>query len=507
MPHGNTLKTWAYYILLLRRPVYLYIYVNIQVDIMDIGKHWQDICHAIQEGVFIVNPQGRLVMVNDAMTRLTGYAREELLGQSCAVLGCDVCARSRKGGKGAWCTLFANRESVAKRCFVKRKDGSHLPAFKNQSLIRDKAGQVIGAVESILDLSELDRLDRRVEALSKLLDEPGSFHGMVGGSPAMARLRDILEKAARSEAPVLLLGESGTGKDLAARAIHELGARSKGPFVQLNCAALNESLLESELFGHAKGAFTGAVRARRGRFEEAHGGDLFLDEIGDAPLSIQVKLLRVLETKVIERVGENRPVPVDVRLITATHQNLDALMAAGRFREDFFFRINVIPIQLPPLRERMEDVAPLAAHFLRAIAARSGPATPGPDGSGPDESRTEPAAISPEAMRLFMEHHWPGNVRELKSALEYACVLAEGGRIEPAHLPPGSGAGLKRHQAVQPASAVLDAQRQALIEALRRCGGNKSQAARILGVSRLTVQNRMRRLGIDLERRILGDGS
>ncbi|WP_243361288.1 sigma-54 interaction domain-containing protein [Fundidesulfovibrio terrae] len=460
---------------------------------MDISRHWQDICHAIQEGVFIVNPEGRLVMANDAMSRLTGYSVEELQGRPCTVLGCDTCALGRKGVQGAWCPLFAGRESAAKRCTVRCKDGSRLPVFKNQSLIRDKSGQVIGAVESILDLTELDRLDRKVEELSRLLDEPGSFHGMVGTSPAMARLRDILEKAARSEAPVLLLGESGTGKELAARAIHELGGRSAGPFVQLNCAALSESLLESELFGHARGAFTGAVRARRGRFEEAHGGDIFLDEIGDAPLSIQVKLLRVLETKSIERVGENRPVPVDARLIAATHQDLRALMAAGRFREDFFFRINVIPIELPPLRSRMEDLAPLAAHFLRAIAARSG---------------ADAASISPEAMRLFMEHRWPGNVRELRSALEYACVLAEGGRIEPWHLPPGIGSGRETAQAPSPLKpdregrAEAGRERAELVEALRSSGGNKSQAARILGVSRLTVQNRMRKHGIDLERRV-----
>jgi PAS domain S-box-containing protein len=475
---------------------------------MDISKHWQDICHAIQEGVFIVSPEGRLVMVNDAMTRLTGYSREELLGQGCPMLGCDACARARKGVRGAWCRLFTGRETGGKRCLVRRKDGSLVPVFKNQSLIRDASGVVIGAVESILDLTELDRLDRRVEELSRLLEEPGSFHGMVGSSPAMARLRDIIEKAARSEAPVLLLGESGTGKELAGRAIHELGGRSAGPFVQLNCAALSETLLESELFGHAKGAFTGAVRARRGRFEEAHGGDIFLDEIGDAPLSIQVKLLRVLENKVIERVGENRPVPVDARLIAATHQDLRALMAAGRFREDFFFRINVIPIELPPLRSRMEDLAPLAAHFLRAIAARTG---------------AQPAAISPEAMRLLMEHLWPGNVRELRSALEYACVLAQGGRIEPGHLPPGIGHAPGDELGRGPAKAPQPPQtgqgpegpgggeycareRAELVDALRRAGGNKSQAARLLNVSRLTVHNRMRKHGVDLERRVTHGG-
>ncbi len=465
--------------------------MHTQVVSMDIGKHWREICHAIQEGVFIVDPQGRIVMVNEAMTRLTGYETGELVGRPCALFGCDSCAKERARVRGAWCPLFAGKETQAKRCHIRRKDGSTLPVFKNQSLIRDQDGAVLGAVESVLDLTELDRLDRRVETLARLLDQPGSFHGMVGNSVPMRRLYDILEKAARSDAPVLLLGESGTGKELAARAIHELGGRKDAPFVQLNCAALNESLLESELFGHAKGAFTGAHRQRRGRFEAAHGGDIFLDEIGDAPLSIQMKLLRVLETKSIERVGENSPVPVDVRLIAATHQDLPSLIAQGRFRQDFYFRINVIPIELPPLRQRMEDLPLLARHFLEAIGARGG---------------QEITGLAPEAMELLMAHGWPGNVRELRSALEYAAVLAQSGRIEARHLPPA----LRRAASVQEPSssprpiphanvapdAAGEAQKNALIEALRLSGGNKSQAARLLGVTRLTVLNRMRKHGV-----------
>jgi PAS domain S-box-containing protein len=448
---------------------------------MDISEHWQEVCHAIQEGVFIVNPGGRIVMVNDAMARLTGYASKELLNKSCAVLGCDICAQQRRSVKGAWCRLFAERKSEAKRCRIRRKDGSYLPAFKKQSLLHDKDGHLLGAVESVLDLSELDRLDRKVEELSRLLDEPGAFHGMIGTSPAMIRLYDILEKAAKSDAPVLLLGESGSGKELAARAIHELGMRKGGPFVQLNCAALNESLLESELFGHAKGAFTGAYRERRGRFEEAHEGDIFLDEIGDAPVSIQVKLLRVLETKTMERVGESKSIPVNVRLVTATHQDLRALIAQGRFREDFFFRINVIPIEVPPLRDRMEDLPLLAEHFLNIISATSG---------------REPATLTPEAMRALVAYRWPGNVRELKSALEYAMVLAEGGRIEPGHLPPGICGAKTARPISQSVCKFPDQERAALVEALRQSGGNKSEAARLLGVSRLTVLNRMRKYAV-----------
>ncbi|MFZ5426116.1 MAG: sigma-54 interaction domain-containing protein [Thermodesulfobacteriota bacterium] len=468
---------------------------------MDISRHWQDICHAIQEGVFLVDPSGRIVMVNEAMARLTGFTREELTGKSCRIFECDACEASRRQGKGSWCGLFAGGEPRPKRCMIVRKDGLRVPVYKNQSLIRDSEGKVLGAVESVMDLTELDRLDRRVETLSRILDEPAVFHGMVGRSPAMRRLYEIIEKAAGTGAPMLLLGESGTGKELAARAVHELGPRRDGPFVELNCAALNESLLESELFGHAKGAFTGAHRTRRGRFEEAHGGDIFLDEIGDAPLSIQTKLLRVLETRTVERVGENRPVPADARIIAATRQDLRALIAQGRFREDFYFRVSVIPIVLPPLRERMEDLPLLAEHFLHLAASRAGKDVP---------------HLTPEAMRALMGHPWPGNVRELRSAMEYAMMLAEEGRIGPEHLPaglglasPGAGLPLARLDAarVPGASPGMDrgaAERQALVDALRRTGGNKTQAARILGVTRLTVQNRMRKYGVSCERSVAG---
>ncbi len=458
---------------------------------MDISRHWQDICHAIQEGVFLVDPSGRIVMVNDAMARLTGFSREELTGKSCKMFDCDACESSRRRSGGQWCELFAGRPARPRRCLIVRKDGLRVPVFKNQSLIRDAEGKVIGAVESVMDLSELDRLEGKVGELSRLLDEPGSFHGLVGRSPAMQRLFELLGKAALSGLPVLLLGESGTGKELAARAIHDLGARRDGPFVQLNCAALNESLLESELFGHARGAFTGAHRARRGRFEEAHGGDIFLDELGDAPLSIQTKLLRVLETKTIERVGENRPVPVDVRLIAATHQDLPALIAQGRFRQDFYFRVSVIPVELPPLRARMEDLPLLAAHFLRQIAQRT--------------ARPE-AQVSPEAMRALMGHSWPGNVRELKSALEYAAMLAGSGRIEPGHLPAqflGAARACPEPAAPVPPRRGED-EKAALVEALREAGGNKSRAARILGVTRLTVANRMRKYGVACDKVVSG---
>lgn len=452
--------------------------------VVEFEKHLREIVNTMSEGLLLVGADGAIAMVNEALSRLTGYSREELVGQSCRVLDCDLCERERGGGGGAWCRLFAEKTTRAKRCMIRRKDGTYLPVLKNQSLLRDTAGQPLFAVETLTDLSELAGLDRKVEELTRLLSPDEGFHGMIGASPAMRRVFDLLERAAGSDAPVLLVGESGTGKELAAWAIHELGRRRQGPFIPFNCAALSEALLESELFGHAKGAFTGAHRHRQGRFEAADGGDIFLDEIGDAPASIQVKLLRVLETKRFERVGENRSVRADVRVISATNRDLSRLVAAGRFREDLFFRINVIPIELPPLRTRLEDLAPLAEHFLCRLASLAARPVP---------------SISPEAMRILLAHPWPGNVRELKSALEYAFVVTDAGPVEPRHLPPSF---LVRDSpdiaaAVCRPEVAPGVQRNELVTALRQAGGNRSEAARILGVSRGTILNRMRRYGVD----------
>lgn len=452
---------------------------------MEFERHLREIVDTMSEGLLLVAADGSIAMVNESLARMTGFAPEELVGRKCRVLDCDACERERGLGAGAWCRLFAEKTTKAKRCMIRRKDGSYLPVLKKQSLLRDAAGAALFAVETLTDLSELEGLDRKVEALSKLLCAEEGFHGMVGASAAMRRVFDLIERAAASDAPVLLTGQSGTGKELAARAIHDLGRRRGGPFMQLNCGALSENLLESELFGHAKGAFTGAHRHRQGRFEAADGGDLFLDEIGDAPSAIQVKLLRVLETKSFERVGETRSVRVDVRVVAATNRDLAKLVAEGRFREDLFFRVNVIPVHLPSLRERLEDLPALVEHFLRRLAGPVGRAVP---------------SVSPEAMRLLLAHPWPGNVRELKSALEYAFVVTDAGPIEPRHLPPS----LSRQAAAapvcpspEPENIAGDDARGQLVAALRRAGGNRSEAARLLGVSRGTILNRMRKYGVD----------
>jgi transcriptional regulator with PAS, ATPase and Fis domain len=301
----------------------------------------------------------------------------------------------------------------------------------------------------------------------------------------MQSVFELVSNAALSDAPVLILGESGTGKDLVASAIHSISQRRRKPFVKVSCAALTESLLESELFGHVKGAYTGAYRDRQGRFQAAEGGSVFLDEIGDLPLSTQVKLLRVLEESIVERVGDNRPIHVDVRVISATNKNLKERVSQGAFRDDLFYRVNVIPIFLPPLRERPEDIPLLAEAFFRRIKFKSGSKAKG---------------ISNEVMHVFMNYPWPGNVRELRSTFEYAIVCCGDSLIRLRHLPPRFHQPIEVEGPAQKASPRREEiQKRDLVRALELAGGNRSEAARILGISRVTVWSRMKRFGIDLK--------
>jgi two-component system, NtrC family, response regulator HydG len=459
------------------------------MEAKDIDRHWKRIIDTMTEGLMLVSKDGTILMVNRSFEQMTGYAAEEVIGKSCTLLHCDACEKVRSDSeKGYWCALFDVNSHDQKqcRCGIIRKDGTCMPSLKNASVLKDNDGNVMGAVETITDLSEMDRLDQEVKLLTLMLQVEKGFEGIVGESGAMQKVFDVVRKAALSDAPVIIYGESGTGKELVARAIHNLGLRAEGPFIQLNCAALNESLLESELFGHVKGAFTGAYRHKIGRFEAAAGGDIFLDEIGDVPSSIQVKLLRVLENKQFERVGDHRALAVDVRIITATNRDLGELMAQKKFREDLFFRINVIPIRIPPLRERVEDIPLLIQHFIDGLRTKTGKPITG---------------VTQPVMEHFMAYPWPGNVRELKSAMEYAFVVAESGLISRTHLPPNifhSGGAVFMDQ--QEADSGEVAEKRALIEALRRSGGNQSKAARMLGINRVTVWNRMKKYGIDLKK-------
>jgi len=449
----------------------------------ELDTYWKTVVDTIQDAVMIVDPIGTIVSVNKAFEAVTGYGKEEIIGKSCTLLNCNICEVAREKKEGHWCLLFKNGTLSKRRCLLLTKDRRYVHVLKNASILKDSDGQVIGGVETMTDISELVAKDSQIEAFRRQLQSRDGFHGILGASIAMQRLFDLTTNAARSDAPVIILGESGTGKELVAAALHELSERRRKPLVKINCAALTESLLESELFGHVKGAFTGAHKDRKGRFETASGGYIFLDEIGDLPLSTQVKLLRVLEEKVIERVGDNRSIAVDVRIISATNRDLKDLVAKGIFREDLFYRINVIPITVPPLRERASDIPLLANAFFQRIRLKRGQPVQG---------------ISNDAMAILANYAWPGNVRELKSAFEYAFVNCHGGRIQPHHLPPNIVAAV--HPTPLPAEGKMNAgapfKKQQLIEALGRAGGNQSEAARLLGVSRVTVWHRIKRFGL-----------
>jgi two-component system, NtrC family, response regulator HydG len=449
-----------------------------------LNNYWKAVVDTIQDGVMIVSPEGTIISVNRGFEEITGYHRDELLGRSCAILNCSACEMARQADECYWCAMFKKGDLKRQKCLITRKDGRAVHVLKNASVLKDEAGNITGAVETMTDVSDLVEKETQIEHYRRELDGEDRFHGMIGMSAPMQKVFELTGNAAKSDAPVIIYGESGTGKELVARAIHESGLRSKGPYIKVNCAALNESLLESELFGHVKGAFTGAVRSREGRFEAADHGSIFLDEIGDLPLSTQVKLLRVLEDKVVERVGENRPIQVDVRIISATNRDLPALIEKGAFREDFFYRINVIPIHVPPLRERTEDIALLARSFFNRIRLKSGKNIEG---------------ISNKSLEILMRYRWPGNVRELKSAFEFAFVSCQESMIRPEHFPIHI---LNQEPPTcvpppTPLQSLQEIKKQSLYSALKNTGGNQSEAARLLGISRTSIWQQIKRFGID----------
>jgi two-component system nitrogen regulation response regulator GlnG len=363
--------------------------------------------------------------------------------------------------------------------------------------------EVLLVVEKAL---EAQALAREVSQLRRMTEERFDLGGIVGGSPAMQHIFKAVGRVAGTDLTVLLRGESGTGKELIARAVHENSRRKGRAFVPVNCAAIPRELLESELFGHEKGAFTGAVAARRGRFEQADGGTVFLDEVGDMDLSLQTKLLRVLQERRIERLGGEGSIPVDVRIVAATNQDLEGAVAARAFREDLFYRLNVVSIHLPPLRDRREDIPALVSHFLAAFA---------------QEQQAAPKVFTPEALELMVAYRWPGNVRELENVVKRAAALTPTLLVLPDQLPDAARKGAaSEDETAGPAELPVDwmrgeiarlketqdgrlhahfvacLERPLLTLILRRTGGNQVKAAEVLGINRNTLRKRLRELGI-----------
>ncbi len=332
--------------------------------------------------------------------------------------------------------------------------------------------------------AEKQALARRNEELERRLDERFGFSGIVGKSPEMQRIFELLSQISPTNATVLITGESGTGKELIAKAIHQNSKRKHGPFVALNCAAISEGVLESELFGHVKGAFTGALRSHEGKFEFASGGTLLLDEVGDMPLPLQAKLLRVIEAREIVRVGSNETIPIDVRLVAATNQDLRRLVEEKKFREDLFFRLNVVSIELPPLRDRPGDIPLIVEAAVREFAA---------------EHEKKVRGIRPEAMNLLMAHTWPGNVRELRNAVESMVIVCRGDELGVADAPIAIRRAVGERAAPAPAATGLtieEMERRLVEAALLETGGNREQAAARLGISERTLYRKIKSFGL-----------
>lgn len=438
---------------------------------------------AMAVGVFTVDAKGSFVAWSQGAERITGYSAGEVIGKPCRILEGPNCK-----GFATLDELLSSPEAAPagicnQECKLLAKGGRELYIFGSVRLLRDEAGKPQGAVGSFADLTPFVQANEKIALLEEQTRARTALARLLGKSESMQEVFRRLRLAAQSDVTVLITGESGSGKELAAAAIHSLSARSSRPFLGVNCSAIPESLLESELFGHVKGAFTGAVRDKIGLFQAADGGTLFLDEIGDVSPLLQVKLLRVLQEREIRRVGDERTIKVDVRLLTATNRDLKSLIQSGQMREDFYYRIRVFEIALPALRERREDIPLLVDHFIAEFARSQSKQVTG---------------IARDALARLMRYRWPGNVRELKNAIEHAFVTLSGDRITLLDLPTEIRTEAESGRAAAPPlSPAAAAERQRILEALEQSGGNRTEAAKRLGVSRVTLWKRMRKAGLD----------
>jgi len=458
-------------------------------DIWD-RRFLTQIIDSMAEGVFTLDREGRITSWNPAMEHITGYAAAEAIGNTCEMMQFNRCFRQVCPTNHLECGIFKHGGTRSKECVLRHKSGRDVPVIKNARVVRDADGTAVGVVETLTDLTELKEATHKAEEAARRLGEIHRLDNIIGKSHAMQQLFSTIRAAAASNATVMIFGESGTGKELVAGAIHYRSLQAERPFVTVNCSALSESLLESELFGHARGAFTGALRDRMGRFEEADGGTIFLDEIGEISPFIQVKLLRVLQEREVERVGESRRRPITIRVIAATHQDLNERVRTGRFREDLYYRLKVFPVAIPPLRDRKEDIPLLVRHFVK-------------DGNRKAGKRIR--TVSPEAMRVLMAYDWPGNVRELENAVAHAFVLCEGERIELVDLPVELRDWQFQTTECAPAAAPPSGReagrqltRERLMALLEDCRWNKAEAARRIGISRTAVWKHMKKWKIPL---------
>jgi PAS domain S-box-containing protein len=434
------------------------------------------ILDSVNEGVFTVDQEWRITTFNRAAEHITGVSREQAIGcRCCDVFRANICETDCVLRR----TLCDGKPIVNAIAHIVNHEGQRVPIRISTALLHDDAGAVIGGVESFQDLSQ-------IEQLQKELENRYTFEDIVGRSPAMRRLFELVPHISASTSTVLIEGASGTGKELVARAIHNLSPRRKKPFAAVNCAALPDALLESELFGHKAGAFTDAKRDKPGRFELANGGTLLLDEIGDVSPAMQVRLLRVLQERQVEPLGGVRPVPVDVRVIAATNKNLTQLVRSGTFREDLYYRVRVVYLELPELKRRREDIPLLVSSIIAKFNRLQG---------------KDIAGVSDRVMARLMEHDFPGNVRELENIIEQAFVLCRGGIIECEHIPPELRPPTELERDERRPMSVKAMERFLIQEALVRHDGSRKKAAYDLGIDVSTLYRKMRLLEMRLPER------
>lgn len=430
------------------------------------------ILDSITEGVFTVDLDFHVSSFNQAAEKITGIPREQAVGRYCRdILRASIC----EGRCALHQTMRTGKPVLGKTVVILDARGNRKPVSITTAILRNKGGDIIGGVETFRDLTMIEKLRKEIE-------REYSFEDIISRSHRMKKLFDILPNVAESGSTVLLEGESGTGKELFARALHTLSQRRKKPFVAVNCAALPDTLLESELFGYKAGAFTDARKDTPGRFARAEAGTLFLDEIGDISAALQVRLLRFLQERTYEPLGSTEAVTADVRIIAATNRHLLDRVHEGAFREDLFYRINVVCLTLPPLRERMEDIPLLVEHFISRLNRLQG---------------RDITGVTDDAMACLMSYRYPGNVRELENIIERAFILCRSGEIDKQHLPESLCGSSPPAAGQQSSGSLRQIEATFLVSALDRNGWNRLKTARDLGIHKTTLFRRMKKLGID----------
>jgi len=446
---------------------------------------------SIGDGIFVLDPKGTIIVWNPAMEKITGYSADEIKNKSCRFLHFSQCFEKGCPATFKDCGILKRGRVEPTECLLKHKAGHNISITKNARVIRSKDDEIIGIVEVVTDLTELKNARLKMEEATRRLGELNHLGGIIAKSQIMQNVFSFIKASAASDATILIQGESGTGKELVANAIHSIGERRDKPFVTVNCSALPESLLESELFGHVKGAFTGAGQNRVGRFEQADSGTVFLDEIGGMTPYIQIKLLRVLQQKEIERVGESRIRKIDIRVITALNKDLKSLVDAGTFREDLYYRLKVFPIYLPPLKKRKEDIPLLVNHFIKINNTKSNANVKG---------------ISKFALKALMDYTWPGNIRELGNAIDHAFVLCSDREIYISDLPfeirPPSVMAISNDNSLQAQSEHTQHQKltkEILLHHLHESNWNKAEVGRRVELSRASIWKYMKKWNIPLQ--------